>query len=57
MFGSIKSLKMMGLASTVEGNIQEQRVKEIDLAKRFRWMMVLLNMIDKLNDFVKRAFS
>ena len=47
----------MGLASTVEGNIQEQRVKEIDLAKRFRWMMVLLNMIDKLNDFVKRAFS
>lgn len=47
MLGSVKSLKMMGLADTVERNIQAQRVREIGLSKRFRWMVVSLNMIGK----------
>jgi hypothetical protein len=33
MLGSMKRLKMMGLADTVEGSIQAQRLREIDMAK------------------------
>lgn len=54
MLGSMKSLKMMGLADTVEAGIQDQRVTEIGLAKRFRWMMVLLNMIGELGNIEER---
>jgi ATP-binding cassette subfamily C (CFTR/MRP) protein 1 len=49
MLGSMKGLKMMGLSDAMETSVQSQRVREVDLAKRFRWMVVLLNMIGKYN--------
>ena len=48
MLGSMRSLKMMGSQDTVESIIQDQRLREIDMAKQFRWMMVLLNTIGEL---------
>lgn len=53
MLGSMKSLKMMGLANTVERSIQEQRVIEIGLSKGFRWMVVTLNMIGESKNLMK----
>lgn len=48
MLSSIKSLKIMGLSPTVQDNIQGQRIQEIELAKKFRWGVVLLNTVGKL---------
>ncbi|KAF4624351.1 hypothetical protein G7Y89_g13820 [Cudoniella acicularis] len=45
MLGSMKSLKMMGLSDTIQAKVQEQRMLEIDSSKRFRWMVVALNMV------------
>jgi hypothetical protein len=44
--GSIKSVKMMGLAGILSQSIQNQRVKEMNSAGGFRWMFLFTNMID-----------
>ncbi|KUJ13347.1 putative multidrug resistance protein [Mollisia scopiformis] len=45
MLGTIKVLKMMGLSDTVQDSLQSQRLLEIQLQKRFRWVFVALNLI------------
>jgi ATP-binding cassette subfamily C (CFTR/MRP) protein 1 len=52
MLSSVKSLKIMGLSTTIQESIQCQRVQEIELAKKFRYMVVLLNTIGSLNDLL-----
>jgi ATP-binding cassette subfamily C (CFTR/MRP) protein 1 len=47
MLTSMKSLKLMGLANTIQSSIQAQRIREIALSKKFRWMVVALNTIGK----------
>jgi ATP-binding cassette, subfamily C (CFTR/MRP), member 1 len=45
MLDSIKNIKMMGMANTIMGRIQEFRLAEIAQGNRFRWMIVYMNMI------------
>lgn len=45
MLASIKSLKIMGLSEFIQQSIQAQRLQELDLVKKLRWIIVLLNMI------------
>jgi ATP-binding cassette subfamily C (CFTR/MRP) protein 1 len=40
MLASMKSVKMMGLERVLFDTIQSQRVRELDLSKRFRVMMM-----------------
>lgn len=47
MLGSMKAVKMMGLTGTMEITIQQQRIRELNLAKSFRWMIVWLNVVCK----------
>jgi ATP-binding cassette, subfamily C (CFTR/MRP), member 1 len=44
MLGSMKSVKMMGLAGLLSQNIQNQRLKEMKSAKGYRWLVLLTNM-------------
>jgi ATP-binding cassette subfamily C (CFTR/MRP) protein 1 len=44
--GSIKSVKMMGLAGIVSQSIQNQRVKEMNSTGGYRWVVLFTNMID-----------
>lgn len=45
MLGSMKSVKMMGLSNVLFDTLQSQRVRELDLSKKFRvmgmWRMML----------------
>ncbi|KAH7350682.1 P-loop containing nucleoside triphosphate hydrolase protein [Rhexocercosporidium sp. MPI-PUGE-AT-0058] len=45
MLGSMKSIKMMGLTNVLSNTLQSQRVRELDLSKKFRvmgvWRMIL----------------
>ncbi|KAH8903310.1 ABC transporter [Coniochaeta sp. PMI_546] len=43
MLGSVKSLKMLGVTTYTESLIQSLRLKELDMAKQVRWMMVAYN--------------
>ncbi|KAF1994323.1 hypothetical protein P154DRAFT_585907 [Amniculicola lignicola CBS 123094] len=43
LLNSIKSLKMTGFTSHVEALLERQRAKELDMAKKVRWMMVAYN--------------
>jgi hypothetical protein len=36
---------MIGLANTIQSSIQAQRIREIALSRKFRWVMVALNTI------------
>lgn len=45
VLGSIKSVKMMGLGDKLSHTIQNLRVKEIDTAVGYRWMVLFTNMI------------
>ena len=45
MLASIKSLKIMGMSDFIQTSIQTQRLQELDLSKKFRWIVVVLNMI------------
>jgi len=45
MLGSMKSVKMMGLSDVLSDTLQSQRVRELELSKKFRvmgmWRMLL----------------
>jgi ATP-binding cassette subfamily C (CFTR/MRP) protein 1 len=43
MLGSIKSVKMMGLAGVLSQNIRGQQEKEMNSAMVYRWMVLLTN--------------
>jgi ATP-binding cassette subfamily C (CFTR/MRP) protein 1 len=45
VLGSIKSVKMMGLAGPLSQSIQDQRIKEMKSANGYRWMVLFTNMI------------
>jgi ATP-binding cassette subfamily C (CFTR/MRP) protein 1 len=49
MLGSMKSVKMMGLSDTLFDTLQSQRVRELELSKRFRvmniWRIILCEHI------------
>ena len=47
MLGSMKSVKMMGLADAMSTTIQGQRVRELRVQGRYRWLVVLLNVFCK----------
>ena len=44
MLGDMKSVKMMGLAETLATSIQDQRLRELELARSFRSLIVTMNM-------------
>jgi hypothetical protein len=44
---SIKSVKMTGLVDSMRNMLQSERVRELRLAKSFRWLIVWLNVIGK----------
>lgn len=52
MLGNMKSVKMMGLGDILFDTLQSQRVRELDLSKRFRvmmmWRMLLCEFISVL---------
>ncbi|KAB5518710.1 ABC transporter [Coniochaeta sp. 2T2.1] len=43
MHGSVKSLKMLGVTTYTENLVQSLRLRELDMAKQVRWMMVAYN--------------
>jgi ATP-binding cassette subfamily C (CFTR/MRP) protein 1 len=43
MLGSMKSVKMMGLAGLLSQSIQNQRLKEMKSANGYRWVVLLTN--------------
>ncbi|KAF9875444.1 hypothetical protein CkaCkLH20_07264 [Colletotrichum karsti] len=43
MVSSMKSLKMLGVTNYTESLVRDLRMKELDMAKRVRWMMVFSN--------------
>ena len=43
MLGSIKSVKMMGLAGVLSQNIRGQQEKEMNSGMVYRWMVLLTN--------------
>ncbi|KAF2488718.1 putative multidrug resistance protein [Lophium mytilinum] len=45
LLGSMKSVKMMGLADLMSDNILADRVHEMDTAKGFRWVQVFVNSV------------
>lgn len=47
MLASMKSIKMMGLSEHLSDNIQSQRVRELDLAAKFRSLSIWRSVIYK----------
>ena len=47
MLGQIKGIKMMGLSPFFSDHIQGLRQKEINLSLKFRYIIVLLEVIGK----------
>ncbi|OCK85970.1 putative multidrug resistance protein [Lepidopterella palustris CBS 459.81] len=45
LLSSMKSVKMMGLASLMSNNIHDQRVKEMKSANGYRWLVILTNTV------------
>ena len=45
MLGSMKAVKMMGLSDTLYSMIQNQRIRELDLSRRFRVLAVWRNSL------------
>lgn len=43
MLTSMKSLKMLGVDTYTEALVQNLRLRELDMAKKVRWMMVAYN--------------
>ncbi|KAH6645218.1 P-loop containing nucleoside triphosphate hydrolase protein [Truncatella angustata] len=43
MLSSMKSLKMLGVTTYTESLVQSLRLRELDMAKKVRWMMVAYN--------------
>lgn len=43
--GNMKGLKLMGMTDIVSSDIQNLRVKELDLSKKFRKLIVWMNCI------------
>ncbi|KZL84742.1 atp-binding cassette [Colletotrichum incanum] len=43
MLASMKSLKMLGMASYAESLVQKLRLQELQMSKKVRWMMVAYN--------------
>ncbi|KAL3417152.1 ABC multidrug transporter [Phlyctema vagabunda] len=42
---SMRSIKMMGLVDRMSEMLQGQRIRELQLGKRFRWLIVWLNVV------------
>jgi ATP-binding cassette, subfamily C (CFTR/MRP), member 1 len=45
MLSSMKSVKMLGLAGFMSKSIQGQRIRELNLAKEFRWLNLWVSVI------------
>lgn len=43
--GNMKGLKLMGMTNIVSSDIQNLRVRELDLSKKFRRLIVWMNCI------------
>ncbi|KAH8666573.1 P-loop containing nucleoside triphosphate hydrolase protein [Xylariales sp. PMI_506] len=42
---NMKAIRMMGLENIMEDLLQNQRIRELQLSKSFRWMIVWINMV------------
>jgi ATP-binding cassette subfamily C (CFTR/MRP) protein 1 len=53
---SIKTVKMTGLTNSMVRRLQNERIGELGLAKPFRWLIVVLNVLGKsiINDNYKK---
>ena len=52
VLGSIKSIKLAGLTSSMINLLQLERKKELDMAKKFRWLMVLTTTVGSYSSLV-----
>lgn len=50
---TIKAVKMLGLSEQVSAIVQELRVQELNLQKKFRYSMVMMNLVGKLLAVIK----
>jgi ATP-binding cassette subfamily C (CFTR/MRP) protein 1 len=50
MLASMKSIKMVGLSEHLSTIIQSQRVRELDLSAKFRWLSIWRNVICKFTN-------
>jgi ATP-binding cassette, subfamily C (CFTR/MRP), member 1 len=48
MLSSMKSIKMLGMADSIESKIRDLRNQEIEVSEKLRWMMVAYNASGKL---------
>jgi hypothetical protein len=42
---SMKSVKILGLSNCIGGMLQSRRKLELDLSRKFRWLIVWLNVV------------
>lgn len=42
---SMKSIKMLGYSDHLSGLLQARRLRELDLSRKFRWLIVWLNVV------------
>lgn len=42
---SMRSIKMLGLSGRLGGMLQSRRKSELDLSRKFRWLIVWLNVV------------
>jgi hypothetical protein len=45
---TIKAVKMLGFSEQVSGTVQDLRVRELNLQKKFRHSMIMMNLVGKL---------
>lgn len=50
MLESMKSLKMLGITTHTESLVHKLRLRELEMAKKVRWMMVAYNASGMLSD-------
>lgn len=46
---SMKSVKMLGISEQIAFTLQGQRLRELELSKKFRWLIVWVNVVGKLH--------
>lgn len=46
---SMKSVKLTGMVDTSANLVQSERVRELELGKKFRWLIIWMNGVGKLS--------
>jgi hypothetical protein len=46
---SMRSVKMTGIANGMQEHLQNERLRELELARGFRWLIVGLNVVGRFS--------